>query len=117
MPAIKHPCPHCGAWIQRDVAACPACGRRDPFTPGRCENCRRVIENPAWVACPGCGAPLGAAASSPTPARQPAEPERQAPAPAASNPGQPPAATACTGCGAPLSAGARFCTVCGTLAS
>ncbi|MGH2406478.1 MAG: zinc ribbon domain-containing protein [Candidatus Limnocylindrales bacterium] len=63
MPTFKHPCPHCGAYIQRDVVACPACGQRDPFAPGRCPNCRTPLEDPKWVACPKCGAALGPAAS------------------------------------------------------
>ena len=39
MPTYKHPCPHCGTFINRDVAACPKCGTRDPFAPGRCPAC------------------------------------------------------------------------------
>ena len=45
MPTFKHPCPHCGAFIHRDVKACPACGRGDPFAPARCPGCRAVIED------------------------------------------------------------------------
>src|SRR3990170_2238686 len=70
MPTFKHPCPHCGQFINRDVAVCPACGTPDPFTPGRCPKCGRVIEDPKWVACPGCGTPLGAAAAPATGGRQ-----------------------------------------------
>ena len=119
MPTFKHPCPHCGKWIERDVAACPYCGAADPFAPGRCPNCRRVIDDPAWISCPACGTSLkpaaGTAAASAAPgattSAAPAAPPQAAAAPA------PPAPTAtCSGCGAPLPAGARFCTVCGTLA-
>ena len=106
MPTFKHPCPHCGKYIGRDVAACPFCGTADPFAPARCPNCRTVIEDLAWMACPKCGQPLPKAAAA---------------QPAASNPppvsAQPPPSRKCTGCGAPLAEGARFCTVCGTLAS
>ena len=58
MPTFKHPCPHCGAYINRDVAACPACGRADPFAPARCPTCKAPIEDLAWVACPKCGTSL-----------------------------------------------------------
>jgi len=61
MPTFKHPCPHCGKWIERDVRACPYCGTADPFAPGRCPQCRAVIEDPAWVSCPKCGTSLQAA--------------------------------------------------------
>lgn len=138
MPAIKHPCPHCGKWVMRDVAACPFCGKADPFAPGRCPSCRAIIEDPAWVACPSCGTNLkeaaatGAPAPTPTatPAPAPAAPAPTAPAPAAPAPTAPaPAAPAetpapveplasgatCSGCGSPLPSGARFCAVCGTL--
>jgi len=30
MPTFKHPCPHCGQFINRDVAVCPACGMEVP---------------------------------------------------------------------------------------
>ncbi len=62
MPTYKHPCPHCGTFINRDVVACPKCGTRDPFAPGRCPACGAVIEDASWVACPRCGKPVGAAA-------------------------------------------------------
>jgi RNA polymerase subunit RPABC4/transcription elongation factor Spt4 len=63
MPTFKHPCPHCGGFIARDVAACPYCGARDPFTPGRCASCRAPIEDPTWVSCPKCGGSLRPAAT------------------------------------------------------
>ena len=70
MPTYKHPCPHCGKWIERDVRACPYCGVMDPFTLGRCPQCRAVVEDPAWVSCPKCGASLKAAEpGAETPAR------------------------------------------------
>jgi RNA polymerase subunit RPABC4/transcription elongation factor Spt4 len=158
MPTFKHPCPYCDNFIDRAVAACPFCGQVDPFSPKRCQNCRRIIEDPAWVVCPGCGQslvapPPGAAAtgtaagsspapgatpaaapSSATPAAPPAGATAQgaaqpgnSPAPAAPPPPRPPlnpdaatpvlqSAGACSGCGAPLPAGARFCTICGTVA-
>ena len=59
MPTFKHPCPQCGTFINRDVVACPACGRQDPFAPARCGNCRAPLEDPSWVACPKCGQPVG----------------------------------------------------------
>ena len=112
MPTFKHPCPHCGKYIGRDVAACPFCGTADPFAPARCPNCRTVIEDPAWAACPRCGQALVKATAT----AQPAAPAQPA---ATSQPVTAPAPTTrkCTGCGAPLAEGARFCTVCGTLAS
>lgn len=78
MPTFKHPCPHCGKYIVRDIATCPFCGTVDPFKP------------------------------------RPGSPEAQPPA---AQPSAAPAADSkCSGCGAPLAEGARFCTVCGTLA-
>jgi RNA polymerase subunit RPABC4/transcription elongation factor Spt4 len=62
MPTFKHPCPHCGKWIERDVRACPYCGVADPFAPGRCPQCRAVIEDLTWITCPKCGASLTAEA-------------------------------------------------------
>ena len=138
MPTFKHPCPYCGKFIDRAVAACPFCSQPDPFAPKRCQNCRKIVEDADWQTCPYCGAslatiPMNAAtapastqpasaqgpktnggASQPTPRvqleRPPlyVEPDAAAPAP------QP--AGKCTGCGAPMGAGARFCTVCGTMA-
>jgi len=130
MPTFKHPCPYCEKFIDRAVAACPFCGQVDPFSPKRCTTCRRIIEDPAWVVCPGCGQSLsgpvivnaapgtpgaattGATATTAAPAPAPAPAGQAAPAPAA--PAQP--AGACSGCGAPLPSGARFCTICGTVA-
>jgi rRNA maturation endonuclease Nob1 len=136
MPTFKHPCPHCAKYINRDVAACPYCGARDPFAPARCPSCRTVIEDRAWVACPKCGQALGAAAEAtagsqdaPGPGEAGGLPtESQVAArqsvpsgsasPPASGGGQSNAAAGgrCTGCGAALPVNARFCTVCGTLA-
>lgn len=107
MPTFKHPCPHCAKYIERDVKACPFCGTRDPFAPARCPNCSAVIEDRSWAACPKCGQALARPATT---SPQPAPPTAPA-APASAAPAQ-----KCTGCGAPLAAGARFCTVCGTLA-
>jgi predicted amidophosphoribosyltransferase len=125
MPTIKHPCPHCGTYINRDVVACPMCGRQDPFTPGRCESCHAVVEDPSWVACPRCGKPVGAAAvaaaaASATPGAIPGWSQAASsapviPAPVAPNPVTPAAATGtCAACGSALASGARFCRDCGT---
>jgi RNA polymerase subunit RPABC4/transcription elongation factor Spt4 len=140
VPTYKHPCPHCATFIFRDVAACPFCGVADPFAPKRCTACRTALEDPSWVACPRCGEPTGvgggaaaaaaeaAASAAPTGAAAPvgATPPVTAPTrlPAPTQPPAPPApaapvappARACAGCTAPLPEGARFCTVCGTLA-
>jgi len=70
MPTFKHPCPRCGNFIQRDVQVCPFCGTPDPFAPGRCPNCRKILDDPKWVACPNCGASLVA----PPPGTVPAAP-------------------------------------------
>ena len=142
MPTFKHPCPYCDKFIDRAVAACPYCGQVDPFAPKRCQNCRKIVEDPAWVTCPTCGQSLiapppvaagagsvgattgaaaGAETGDPAVAVEPPPPPRpplykdtvsgSQPAVQASQP-----AGACSGCGAPLPAGARFCTVCGTVA-
>jgi RNA polymerase subunit RPABC4/transcription elongation factor Spt4 len=58
MPAYKVPCPHCGNFIMRDVAACPFCRTPDPFAPLRCANCRAVLEDARWSVCPSCGTPV-----------------------------------------------------------
>ncbi len=181
MPTFKHPCPHCGQFIARDVVRCPFCGAMDPFVPGRCPKCRTPIDDPRWVACPKCGAELGMSAASgaatpgttasgnaaaaPGPwgaraeysgeAAPPAPPPTHTPGapapgpwgaavgqvplpggtavqPAAATtaaggapdfPSAPPQPTAaamaaakCSGCGSALAPGARFCSVCGTLA-
>lgn len=108
MPTFKHPCPHCGKYIGRDVAACPFCGTADPFAPARCPNCRTVIEDPAWASCPKCGQSLARPAAS---GGQSVAPDPETATVAAA------AGAKCTGCGAPLAEGARFCTVCGTLAA
>jgi RNA polymerase subunit RPABC4/transcription elongation factor Spt4 len=52
----------------------------------------------------------GAAPIAPPPPRPPLYQDRAAPAPAVQSAGP------CSGCGAPLPAGARFCTICGTMA-
>jgi RNA polymerase subunit RPABC4/transcription elongation factor Spt4 len=146
MPTFKHPCPHCGKYIQRDVAVCPFCGTRDPFAPARCPNCRTVIEDLSWTACPRCGQSLvkaeakaaadqalnpppaqprpqpGPPPATPTPPPsvappQPATQPAISQAPSAPSQAQSPQPVKCTGCGGPLPAGAKFCTVCGTLTS
>jgi RNA polymerase subunit RPABC4/transcription elongation factor Spt4 len=128
MPTFKHPCPYCGKLIDRDVAACPYCGQGEPFSPKRCPSCRKIVEDPAWVVCPACGAsllvatvPAASSAATPTPPAQTPAPPSSQPAPSQAAPARPaePVASAqgskCGGCGAPLPAGARFCTVCGTV--
>ena len=130
MPTFKHPCPYCDKLIDKVVAACPYCGRVDPFAPKRCQACRKIVEDPAWVVCPSCGASLtmvvttagaagqtgatqtaagtaGQAAPATTPVAAPAQAQVVAPSAPAGK---------CSGCGAPLPAGARFCTICGTMA-
>jgi RNA polymerase subunit RPABC4/transcription elongation factor Spt4 len=124
MPTFKHECPYCGKFIDKVSAACPYCGVVEPFSPKRCQTCRKIVEDPAWVVCPACGASLtivvtpagqaaGASTPPPSPAAQPA-PAQVAPAPLPQAAPMP--AGKCSGCGAPLPAGARFCTVCGTTA-
>jgi len=115
MPTFKHPCPHCGTYINRDAVACPACGRRDPFAPSRCPACQTPIEDPGWVACPKCGTAL-AGAASPAVAGGTAAAPTGGVSPAPPSTGPAPRVAACTGCGSPLPAGARFCRECGTLA-
>lgn len=108
MPTFKHPCPHCGTFINRDVAACPACGRADPFAPARCANCRATISDPGWIACPACGQPVGAAAAAA------AEAAAAAAAPTVASASE---TRLCSGCGAPLPSGASFCHECGSAAN
>jgi RNA polymerase subunit RPABC4/transcription elongation factor Spt4 len=109
MPTFKHPCPHCGTYIARDTVACPKCGTADPFAPARCTNCRTVIEDPSYVACPRCGKPVGAAAvaaaEAEARAKAGAQPGADAPAPGVRS---------CAACSSPLPAGAGFCRECGT---
>ena len=40
MPTFKHPCPYCGKFIDGSAVACPFCGVTEPFTHGRCPDCR-----------------------------------------------------------------------------
>ncbi len=140
MPTFKHPCPYCDKFIDRAVAACPFCGQPDPFAPKRCQNCGKIVEDPAWTTCPSCGAsllapppgvvaaetasgvtatatsaPATAPSGSAAAAVQPPPPPRPPLSPTATTPVLQ-SAGACSGCGAPLPAGARFCTVCGTVA-
>lgn len=125
MPAYKHPCPHCGNFILRDVAMCPFCGTADPFAPARCASCGRVVEDPRWVACPSCGKPLGVASATPAvsgaagasgdPGMTAGSQPGGGTAGSVADPGSSRVAV-CTGCGAALPTGARFCTICGTLA-
>jgi predicted amidophosphoribosyltransferase len=114
MPTYKHPCPHCGTFIARDVVACPACGRADPFVPGRCPKCQTPIDDLGWIACPKCGEPLAAAGGAKTP-RAPAAPQATATSGPAPQADAAPGASRCAGCGSPLPANARFCRECGTL--
>ena len=69
MPSYKHPCPQCDTFIERTVAACPACGFPDPFAPDAAQRAERkpaptppAAQAPAAVtaarACAGCGAAL-----------------------------------------------------------
>jgi predicted amidophosphoribosyltransferase len=145
MPTYKHPCPYCDKFIDRAVAACPYCGQVDPFAPKRCQNCRKIIEDPAWITCPTCGQSLiapppgaattaaaGSGAASPAPAATaaapatgttatdgtPVEPPPPPRPPLSPNAAAPvlQSAGACSGCGAPLPAGSHFCTICGTVA-
>ncbi len=67
MPTFKHPCPYCGKFIDRAVAACPYCGVREPFSPKRCLACRKIVEDPAWTTCPSCGASLTMPVAGATP--------------------------------------------------
>jgi RNA polymerase subunit RPABC4/transcription elongation factor Spt4 len=137
MPTFKHPCPYCGKFIDRVVSACPFCGVVEPFSPKRCQNCRKIVEDPAWVVCPSCGmsllppppsatgtagsagaGPAGAGTAGPPPpvTQATGAPPPPTPMPLPVAPA-PQSAGPCSGCGAPLPAGARFCTICGTMAA
>ena len=72
---------------------CPTCGKYILRDVSQCEFC-------------GTADPFNPANAT----AKPSQPQQPAPQAA-------PAAGKCTGCGAPLAAGARFCTVCGTLAA
>ncbi len=137
MPTYKHACPYCGKFIDKIVAACPYCGVVEPFSPKRCQACRKIVEDPAWIVCPSCGASLIAPPPGATTATGTGSPAKAQPAATATTATQPAAAPAaplpplnpeaatpvlksagpCGGCGAPLPAGARFCTICGTMAA
>ena len=100
--------------------ACPQCGTPVP-KPGA--SAADAAGGPgAGPGAPKGTAPAAQARSAPgtVPGQPAAPPASQAPAPSPASqepaPSPPAAAKACTGCGAPLAAGARFCTVCGTLA-
>jgi hypothetical protein len=63
MPTFKHPCPHCGTYIDRVVAVCPSCGTSDPFNPAKAPAAApKAAPATAPAAppkkCTGCGAPL-----------------------------------------------------------
>lgn len=60
MPTFKHPCPYCGKFIEGSAIACPFCGVTEPFTHGRCPDCRAQLQ-PGWLACTGCGRTLTSA--------------------------------------------------------
>lgn len=73
MPTFKHPCPHCGKYINRDVPTCPFCGTAEPFTtPPAAQAVPPAAQTPAPAAapaggggaakCTGCGAPLASGA-------------------------------------------------------
>jgi predicted amidophosphoribosyltransferase len=131
MPTFKHPCPYCGKFINRDVAACPFCATRDPFAPRRCPNCSKAIEDPGWIACPACGLDLRpspvigmplagagqAAASSPPPAptypaaSSPVAPPLPSSPMAGVQPPVPPAVSSTPVGSSPVTSGA--CTGCG----
>jgi len=137
MPTFKHPCPYCDKFIDRAVRACPFCGQDDPFAPKRCQKCSKIVEDPAWMVCPSCGQSLiapvpvivnaapgdaatpagsGVASAAPASGGAAATPPPRPPLAADAAPVAQKSAGPCSGCGAPLPAGARFCTVCGTVA-
>ena len=70
MPTYKHPCPHCGKYIDRVVKACPFCLTPEPFTtPPTAKTAPQATQPTAPSAvpdqgkkCTGCGAPLAAGA-------------------------------------------------------
>ncbi|NLB40889.1 MAG: hypothetical protein GX815_01260, partial [Clostridiales bacterium] len=56
MAGYKHPCIHCGVYIEGDSRFCPSCQSGSPFGY-LCPNCLRPIEKGQAV-CSGCGRSL-----------------------------------------------------------
>ena len=55
MPTFKHPCPHCGKFIDWGVRS-PARSAdvTEPFAPAAARIAGAIVQ-PGWVACPKCG--------------------------------------------------------------
>lgn len=62
MATYKHPCLHCGEFIERDSRICPNCGSRSPFGY-HCPNCLKDIKKNQTL-CSGCGRSLYVACPS-----------------------------------------------------
>ncbi|MFI5258077.1 MAG: zinc-ribbon domain-containing protein [Candidatus Limnocylindrales bacterium] len=129
-------CPYCGQVDPFAPKRCQNC-RKDVEDPAWtvCPSCGQSLIAPppgAATSGTGAGAPAATAASAPTAPAPAAQPATAGSGAAAQNAPPPPpprpplnpdaaapvlkSAGACSGCGAALPAGARFCTVCGTLA-
>jgi predicted amidophosphoribosyltransferase len=129
-------CPFCGQVDPFAPKRCPNCSKivEDPAWTV-CPSCgQSLIAPPPGTVAPGAtttGTGTPAPASAPAPAQP--QPAASTSASAASTPVEPPppsrpplssdaaapvlkSAGPCSGCGAPLPAGARFCTICGTVA-
>ena len=127
-------CPFCGQVDPFAPKRCPNCRKivEDPAWTV-CPSCgQSLIAPPSGVVAPA-GTTTGTGTAAPAPAAAPAQPQPAATTSAASAPVDPPppprpplspdaaapvlkSAGPCGGCGAPLPAGARFCTICGTVA-
>ena len=138
MPTFKHPCPYCDKFIDRAVAACPSAASVDPFAPealpelpqdhrgpglGRLPLVRRVVDRMTVVTTRRRRGPTPPPAEGPAGQRRSrrcrsslAAPRPTGSATATDRLAGPQPAGKCSGCGAPLPAGARFCTICGTVA-
>lgn len=125
-PFAPKRCRNCHRIVEDpDWVTCPSCGQSLIAPPPGTVPAGTAAPNAAGVAAAApAGAPAAATAAAapmkdangneiepPPPPRPPLYVEPDAPAAPVLSGGP------CSGCGAPLPAGARFCTVCGTMAS
>jgi hypothetical protein len=100
--------------VETDWATCPSCGQSLTYIPANAATGAEPSAQASTQPASAQGPKTNGGASQPTPQvqleRPPLYQEPGTPDPA------PQPAGKCSGCGAPMGAGARFCTVCGTMA-